>query len=138
MVLSPSLEDYLEEIFRFSLNSQIVRVTDISNKLGVSLPSVSKALQKLNDQGYISYHRYGEIALTDRGRLKGDYLVERNQLLEDFLFLIQSKCDISAETEAIEHYMSDSTIQSIRKLVTFFKKNPSCYQAFVQFKDNPT
>lgn len=134
-MLSPSLEDYLEEIYRFSSENNIVRVTDISNKLGVSLPSVSKALHRLNDQGYIHYQRYGEIALTDKGSQKGLYLVDRNQMLREFLFLIQSKCNITAETEAIEHYISDSTIQSLRKLVAFFNSNPVVYQAFIQFDE---
>lgn len=134
-MLSPSLEDYLEEIYRFSLENNVVRVTDISKKLGVSLPSVSKALHKLNNQGYINYRRYGEIVLTDQGCHKGTYLVERNQLLQEFLSLIQSQCDIPAETEAIEHYISDSTIHSLRRLVTFFKQNPSCYEMFIQFRE---
>lgn len=132
-MLSPSLEDYLEEIYRFSLENNVVRVTDISKKLSVSLPSVSKALQKLNSQGYINYQRYGEIVLTDQGCQKGNYLVKRNQMLQEFLVLIQSQCDIPVETEAIEHYISDSTVQSLHRLVTFFKQNPTCYEAFVLF-----
>ncbi|AGA70075.1 Mn-dependent transcriptional regulator [Desulfitobacterium dichloroeliminans LMG P-21439] len=134
-MLSPSLEDYLEEIYRFSLASGVVRVTDISKKLGVSLPSVSKALQKLNNQGYINYRPYEEILLTDQGCQKGSYLVERNQMLQEFLFLIQSQCDVSAETEAIEHYISDSTIQALHQLVGFFKENPTCYDNFLCFKE---
>lgn len=133
-MLSPSLEDYLEEIYRFFLENSVVRVTDISKKLSVSLPSVSKALQKLNSQGYINYQRYGEIVLTDQGCQKGNYLVGRNQMLQEFFTLIQSQCDIPAETEAIEHYISDSTIRSLRRLVNFFKQNPTCYEAFLRFE----
>lgn len=46
-LLPPSFEDYLEEIYRFSLSPDAVRVTDISNRLNVALPSVTKALYKL-------------------------------------------------------------------------------------------
>ncbi|MEL1134084.1 metal-dependent transcriptional regulator [Desulfitobacterium sp. THU1] len=133
-MLSPSMEDYLEEIYRFSLARGVVRVTDISKKLGVSLPSVSKALQRLNNQGYINYRPYEEIVLTEQGCQKGNYLVERNQMLQEFLFLIHSQCDIPAETEAIEHYISDSTIQALHKLVGFFKQNPTCYDSFLGFE----
>ncbi len=132
-MLSPSLEDYLEEIYRFSLTKDIVRVTDISQKLGVSLPAVTKALHKLKNQGYINYQRYGDILLTEQGCKKGKYLVERNRLLQEFLYLIQSECNVPEETEAIEHYISDSTIQSLQKLVYFFKANPSYYEAFIRF-----
>lgn len=132
-MLSPSLEDYLEEIFRFSVNSNIVRVTDISQKLNVSLPSVSKALGKLRAGGYITYQKYGLIGLTDKGRQTGGYLVERNTLLQDFLRTICADCDVAAEAEAMEHYLSKSTIFSIKRLMVFMKENPEVYQRFVDY-----
>ena len=132
-MLSPSLEDYLEELYRFSLQTETVRVTDVGNKLHVSLPSVTKALHKLRAEQYIRYQRYGEIELTDKGRELGNFLVKRNHLLQEFLRLICSNCDIAAEAEAIEHYLSPATITAIQTLVGFMKANPDCYQSFVQF-----
>lgn len=134
-MLSPSLEDYLEEIYRFSLSLENVRVTDISNRLRVALPSVTKALYKLRDQSYIKYERYGEIQLTDQGKEYGLYLVTRNQLLQEFLALICSKCNFAAEAEAMEHYLSTATIDAIRNLVEFMKDNPSWQQAFNDFME---
>ncbi|MHB1653485.1 MAG: metal-dependent transcriptional regulator [Desulfitobacteriaceae bacterium] len=134
-MLSPSLEDYLEEIYRFSLSLDTVRVTDISNRLKVALPSVTKALYKLRDESYIRYERYGEIKLTDKGKEFGYYLVTRNQLLQEFLDLICSNCDIAAEAEAMEHYLSTATIDAIKTLVEFMKGNPSWQQAFNNFLD---
>ncbi|MDR3584597.1 MAG: iron dependent repressor, metal binding and dimerization domain protein [Desulfosporosinus sp.] len=132
-MLTPSLEDYLEEIYRFSLSLDTVRVTDISNRLKVALPSVTKALYKLRDEGYILYERYGEIKLTHEGKEFGYYLVTRNQLLQEFLALICSKCDFAAEAEAMEHYLSTATIDAIKTLVDFMKLNPSWQQAFKDF-----
>lgn len=134
-MLSPSLEDYLEEIYRFSLSLDNVRVTDISNRLKVAMPSVTKALYKLRDQNYIKYERYGEIQLTDKGKEYGLYLVTRNQLLQEFLALICSKCNFAAEAEAMEHYLSTATIDAIKTLVEFMKNNPSWQQAFNDFMD---
>lgn len=136
-MLSPSLEDYLEEVYRLSQHSHTVRVTDISNKLNVTLPSVTKAFQKLRDQHCIIYQPYGEIVLTDQGRELGSFLVQRNQLLQEFLELICSKCDIAAEAEAMEHYLSRATIVAIQSLVTFMKTNPDCYHNFLFFLENP-
>lgn len=135
-MLSPSLEDYLEEIFRISESTHIVRVSDISNKLKVTLPSVSKAFRKLKEQQYIVYQPYGEIKLTEKGRALGSFLVRRNQLLQEFLELICSKCDIAAEAEAMEHYLSLATIQSIQSLVTFMKANSEFYAQFLHFLDD--
>ncbi len=132
-MLTPSLEDYLEEIYRFSLSLDTVRVTDISKRLKVALPSVTKALYKLRDESYIKYERYGEIMLTDQGKEFGYYLVTRNQLLQDFLALISSKCNFAVEAEAMEHYLSAATVDAIKTLVDFMKGNPAWQQAFNDF-----
>lgn len=132
-MLSPSLEDYLEELYRFSLSNDIVRVTDISHKLHVSLPSVSKALCKLKARQYINYQPYGAINLTAAGREMGNFLVERNRLLQEFLSLICADCDIAVEAEAMEHYLSKETIHSIQLLVKFMQNNPECYQNFIAY-----
>ena len=134
-MLTPSLEDYLEEIYRFSLSLGTVRVTDLSNRLKVALPSVTKALYKLRDESYIKYERYGEIKLTDQGKEFGHYLVTRNQLLQEFLALICSQCNFAVEAEAMEHYLSAATIDAIRTLVEFMKGNPSWQHAFEEFID---
>lgn len=130
-ILTPSLEDYLEEIYRFSLSSDSVRVTDLSHKLGVSLPSVTKALRKLRAGEFVFYQRYGEIMLTEKGRRMGDFLVKRNQVLQEFLILIQVNCDIAAEAEAMEHYLSDETIRSIQAIVTFLRNNPEWHKVLL-------
>lgn len=132
-MLSPSLEDYLEEIYRFSFSADIVRVTDISQRLNVKLPSVTKALGKLRAGGYITYQKYGMIGLTDKGRQIGCYLVERNTLLQEFLRTICADCDVAAEAEAMEHYLSKSTIAAIQRLTVFMKHNPEAYQRFVDY-----
>lgn len=132
-MLSPSLEDYLEEIYRFSVSHDSVRVTDISQKLHVKLPSVTKAVGKLRAGGYITYQKYGMIGLTDKGRQTGDYLVERNTLLQEFLKTICADCDVAAEAEAMEHYLSKSTIVSIQRFMVFMKDYPETYQRFVNY-----
>ncbi|HBP63098.1 MAG TPA: DNA-binding protein [Desulfosporosinus sp.] len=135
-MLTPSLEDYLEEIYRFSLSLDTVRVTDISKRLKVALPSVTRALYKLRNESYIKYERYGEIKLTDQGKELGRYLVTRNQLLQEFLALICSKCNFAVEAEAMEHYLSAATIDAIKTLVEFMKYNPSSQRAFNDFMDS--
>ncbi len=131
-ILTPSLEDYLEELYRFSLSSDSVRVTDLSHKLEVSLPSVTKALRKLKKGEFISYQRYGEITLTEKGKELGDFLVKRNQVLQEFLILIQTDCDIAAEAEAMEHYLSDATIRSIKAIVMFLNNNPEWHKVLLE------
>lgn len=134
-MLSPSLEDYLEEVYRFSVTKEVVRVSDISHKLNFALPSVSKALGKLRAGGYITYQKYGFIGLTDKGRQTGSYLVARNQVLQDFLVLLRTPCDVAAEAEAMEHYLSRETIDSIQVMMGFMRDNAEVYKAFVDYAD---
>lgn len=120
-MLSPSLEDYLEEIYRLSLMNYRIRIRDIADRLNVSSPSVVKALKKLNEENYINYKPYKEITLTENGKILGNLLVRRNSMLQEFLKVIGSKCDIEKESEAMEHYLSSSTILAIENLIEFMK-----------------
>lgn len=130
--LSPSLEDYLEEIYRLLTSTGDVRVTDIAIKLNVSLPSVNKAIRKLTNFSYISHERYGEISLTQEGIKLGGFLVERNRILQEFLILLRADCDVAKEAEAMEHYLSDSTIEAIHKLVHFLHAETDRFEDFLE------
>ncbi|SFG56482.1 iron (metal) dependent repressor, DtxR family [Desulfotomaculum arcticum] len=131
-MLSPSMEDYLEEIYRFSLHNNVVRVSDIANRLDVTMPSVNNAIRNLHNENYLIYQRYKELVLTDKGRRVGKFLVERNSILQRFLLTIKSDCDVGAEAEAMEHYLSLPTIRALESLVDFFENNSSCRQKFLQ------
>ena len=105
-MLSPSLQDYLEEMYRLSININEIRVSDVAQVLDVSLPSVVKALHKLSSRGYVIYQPYEAIKLTDKGISEGKFLVQRNQLLKDFLLVLKTSSDIDREAESMEHYLS--------------------------------
>ncbi|NLK20537.1 MAG: metal-dependent transcriptional regulator [Epulopiscium sp.] len=137
-MLSPSLQDYLEEMYRLSTNQDEIRVSDVAQVLEVSLPSVVKALHKLKSRGYVIYQPYETIKLTDKGIAEGTFLVQRNQLLKEFLLVLRTASDIDREAEAMEHYLSLSTIQSIEKFVHFMKENPNIQREYDEFykKDN--
>src|SRR5690606_1958050 len=94
--------------------------------LDVTMPSVNNAIRKLSSENYLVYKKYRELVLTSKGRRVGKFLVERNRILQDFLKVIDSECDIKAEAEAMEHYLTLPTIRAIESLVDFFKKNGEC------------
>ncbi len=123
-MLSPSLEDYLEEIYRFYKNLGFIRITDVAEKLDVSLPSVNKAVNILSQKGYLDYIPYKNIDLTDKGEETGRFLVKRNKILQEFLEVIGSQCNKEEEAEAIEHYLSQETVYAMTLVVEFFRKRP--------------
>ena len=133
-MLTPSLEDYLEEIYRFSIELGFIRITDVANKLDVSLPSVNKAVKLLSEKGYLDYIPYKNIDLTDKGAKLGKFLVDRNQMLQKFLKVIGSKADSEDEAEAIEHYLSKETVKAMTMVVEFFEINPDLQKKLMNFQ----
>lgn len=133
-MLTPSLEDYLEEIYRFSQELGFIRITDVANKLNVSLPSVNKAVKVLSEKGYLDYIPYKNIDLTDKGAKLGEFLVKRNQMLQNFLEVIGSKVDKEAEAEAMEHYLSKETVNAMTMVVNFFNENHEIQDKLIEFQ----
>ncbi|MGI6485969.1 MAG: ArsR family transcriptional regulator [Thermoanaerobacterales bacterium] len=133
-MLTPSLEDYLEEMYRSLRESnRTARVSEIANILEVSMPSVVKALKKLEKMGYIIYMPYGEIELTADGKATGEFLVKRNMVLRKFFEMLDLTCDASAEAEAVEHYLTYPIIKALEKWVQFMKER-GYVEEFRKFK----
>lgn len=136
-MLTPSLEDYLEEIYNCSIDHSKIRVGDIAHKLEVSPPSVVKGLKKLEQEGYIIYEKYKDISLTPKGLKEGHHLVERNQVLQNFFKTINQSCDPIQEAEACEHYLSPSTIHALKMLCAYFHDHPLYLNEFISnYLDN--
>ena len=68
MQLHESGEMYLETILVLSKSNPVVRSIDISEEMGFSKPSVSRAVGLLKENGYIEVDPSGYITLTDSGR----------------------------------------------------------------------
>ena len=115
MVLHESAEDYLETILvLFERNGQ-VRSIDIVNEMNFSKPSISIAMKKLRENGYIRMDVNGLITLTDEGRLITERIYSRHKLLTKVLEAIGID-EKKAEDEAckIEHDIDDETYERIR------------------------
>ncbi|SHJ58611.1 metal-dependent transcriptional regulator [Paramaledivibacter caminithermalis] len=133
-MLSPSLEDYLEELYNLYIKNENLRIIDLASKLDVSSPSVVKALKKLHSDGYIIYEKYKGIILTEKGKKLGKSLVKRNDILQEFLVIIDSNCNPEEEAEAMEHYLSPSTVNTFKLLSTFLKENNDVLVRFKEYK----
>jgi Mn-dependent DtxR family transcriptional regulator len=122
---TPSMEDYIEQIYLLIDQKGYARVSDIARNLSVHPSSVTKMVQKLDKDHYVIYEKYRGLILTDKGKKIGKRLVYRHDLLEQFLDLIGvEKERIYTEVEGIEHYLSWNSIYRIGDLVSYFEKNP--------------
>jgi Mn-dependent DtxR family transcriptional regulator len=129
-LLTPSMEDYLEMVYRLSCDKGYTRISDLAAALNVQPPSATNMVQKLAETPYLKYERYGLVELTESGREVGEYLLRRHETLEEFLQIIGVEQGVLQETEKIEHNVSPGTMQQIILLVHFFQKNPACREAF--------
>ncbi len=114
MALQESGEMYLETILVLSRRNPFVRSVDISEHMGYSKPSVSRAVGLLKAGNYITIDENGHIFLTDSGRETAEKIMGRHTLLTDFL----TSLGVARETAAadackIEHVISDETIAAI-------------------------
>lgn len=121
--LTPSEEDYIEMIYRLNLENDKVQVKDISNKLNIKPPSVTKMIKKLNDKNILIYKKYDSIELTSLGESVGEKLLNRHNTIKEFLTILGIKESIHEETETIEHTINVETLMKIEELINFFRKN---------------
>ncbi len=123
---TPSMEDYLERIYRLIDEKGYARVSDIAEGLEVHPSSVTKMIQKLDKDSYLIYEKYRGLVLTNKGKKMGKRLVDRHLLLENFLTIIGVQEDkIYGDVEGIEHHLSWDSITCIETLVEYFNRDPS-------------
>ena len=124
-MLTPSMEDYLEKIYELMHEKGYARVSDIASSLDVQPSSVTKMLQKLDENHYVTYEKYRGILLTGRGQRLGKLMKERHHMLEEFLRMLGvSEETIHKDVEGIEHHVSPHTLQCLQALVLFFDDHP--------------
>jgi len=126
-VLSSSMEDYIEMIYRLVCKSNEVRVNDLSEALNVQPPSTTKMIKRLSKEGYVFYEKYGLIKLTEKGNDIGSYLLKRHKTVSDFLKIIGINENLLEQTEKLEHAVNEDALGKINKL-TEFLRNCAEYQ----------
>ena len=85
MGLHSSGEMYLETIYILSKKMRNVRALDVSEKMGFSKPSVSRALKKLIADSFIVVDENGYITLSDKGKSVAEKMFERHNILTQLL-----------------------------------------------------
>lgn len=118
--LSAALEDYLETIAQLENDNGRARVTDISRTLGVSKPTVTEAINKLSQMGYVKREKYGPVELTEQGKNIARQTQGKHDVLIKLLNGIFGVDIETAEVDAckMEHSLSEETYS---KLVDFVK-----------------
>ena len=133
--LTPSEEDYIEMIYRLNIENNKVQVKDISKKLNIKPPSVTKMIKKLNDKDMLIYKKYDNIELTSLGEHVGENLLSRHNTIKEFLTILGIKESIHEETETMEHTINVETLIKIEGLINFFRENEDVLRKFKSYQE---
>ena len=114
--MQESGEMYLESILVLSQKDAPVRSLDVAKYLGVSRPSVSRAMAILKNGNYVLIDDQGYITLAEAGRKIAEKIYERHVVLSKFLISMGVN-EQTAEEDAcrIEHVISDKTFKALKK-----------------------
>lgn len=116
MGIYQSGEDYLEAILVLKNRNGSVHSVEVANALGVTKPSVSRAMSNLRQEGYIIFESDSAITLTEKGYAVASKILERHELLTQF-FMVLGVSKETAQKDAcrIEHVISDETFAKIKE-----------------------
>ncbi len=118
MELHRAGEDYLKAILILQKKDGAVRSLDIAEKLGVTKPSVSRAMKLLRDGGFLTMDAEKRIRLTPVGREAAEAVYEKHRVLKRCLISMGVDPD-TAETDAcrMEHVICPETLEKMKAFV---------------------
>lgn len=119
--LTPNMEMYLKTIFEIDGAGQQARVKVIADRLGVTMPSVSGAIENLQKRGLVQHSPYGDVKLTGKGRRLAREVKDRNELLYRFLLEVLHLPEHIASRDAcvLEHVVSPKTLERLSSFLEF-------------------
>ena len=118
MHIQESGEMYLETIHVLYKKNGHVRSIDISEHMGYSKPSVSRAVGLLKNGGYIEVEHDGSITLTETGLAVAQKIYERHTVLTQLLVNLGVRPEVAAEDACkLEHAISDESFNAIKSFL---------------------
>lgn len=115
--ITEAMEDYIEMIYKNTLENNEISIKEISNLLNVKYSSTTNMLDRLKELELVNYDKYKKISLTDKGIHLGKYLLYRHEILTTFFKLLNKSDYHLEEVEKIEHYLSVKTIKNLEKII---------------------
>lgn len=123
MSIHESGEMYLETIHVLIKKNGAVRSVDVSEHMGYSKPSVSRAVGLLKQGGYILVDSDGYITLTPEGEKVAQKIYDRHTILSGLLVALGVDPQIAAEDACkLEHAISDESFAAIKRHMEAMQK----------------
>lgn len=117
--MQESGQNYLETIYLLQRENGQVRSIDVANALSFSKPSVSRAIGKLKEAGYLEMQTGGKLVLTKEGNRIAKNLVDRQETITQFLMMTADVDQEIAEEDAkkMMHFLSEKTLKGIKSFI---------------------
>lgn len=131
--LTPNMEMYLKTIYEIDDAGSRARVKAIAERLGVTMPSVSGAVENLQKRGLVQHSPYGDVKLTTKGRRVAREVKDRNDTIYRFLLEVLHLPQATASRDAcvLEHVVSPKTLDRMSAFLEFRSANPTAAEAWI-------
>lgn len=118
MHLTSSMEDYLKTIFILYRKQGYARCVDISEYMGVTMPSVSRAVKELSKKKCLIKKDDGTLSLTEQGKQIARQIYEKHQFFTKQLMEAGVPKDIAAQDACkLEHVISEISFKKLKEAV---------------------
>ncbi len=110
-----SIENYLENILMLSKHDTPVRSVDLARVMDFSKPSISRAVHKMEDMGFLNIGENGHLTLTKEGYERAVAIYERHLFLTQY-FMALGIDEATAANDAcrMEHGLSAETFARMK------------------------
>ncbi len=111
-------EDYLKAILILQKKDGAVRSLDVAELLGVTKPSVSRAMKLLRDGGFLTMDAGKRISLTEAGREAAETVCEKHRVIKRWLVSMGVDPD-AADRDAcrMEHVICPETLEKMKRYI---------------------
>lgn len=133
-LLSHSMEDYMEMIYRCAIEEGYIRINMLAELLNIKAPSATKMVQKLGQLGLVQYEKYGIVKLTAEGEKIGRALLARHHIIEEFLQNLGVEKNLLMNVEMIEHNVNANALRKIELLNLFFAEHPDILAKLQEYR----
>lgn len=114
--LTSSMEDYLEAVLVLQQKHGYIRCVDVAGYLGVTKPSVSRAVKELSKKKCLLKKDDGTLSLTEQGRQIAQQIYEKHQFFTKQLIEAGAPRDIAVQDACrLEHVISETSFNKLKE-----------------------
>lgn len=114
--LTSSMEDYLEAVLVLQQKHGYIRCVDVAGYLGVTKPSVSRAVKELSKKKCLLKKDDGTLSLTEQGWQIAQQIYEKHQFFTKQLIEAGVPRDIAVQDACrLEHVISETSFNKLKE-----------------------